>query len=439
MPTYSYNKKKGQFEVDTNTPVSISDLSAIPVNTILGRISSGTGPVEELTSADVKTILNITGVTSSVVSALTSDVSTLFSTKQDNLVSGSNIKTINSTSLLGSSNILLQVPINFTTTGTSGAASFDGTNLNIPIYSGGGGGGLTNFTEALAASGINATIPIVSLAANNGATNVDIAIVPKALGAFTLAIADGTTVGGNKRGTKSVDLQMDRASADQVTNADFAGILSGLNNKIEATSDYSVILGGSGNTCQSGGFNIAAGQNNSCQGISCFSLGSYNVTSGDYSVTLGAGGLNYVKHKLVFGADSDGFGDGRAQKGTIILKGETTNAVLKILTSDGAAVNTNNIVRVSNDGGVAFDGLVVAKRQGSASVAAWNIRGCIQSNGGTVTLLGTSVNVISNTPAWTLTLTADSANGGMRVNFTGATGQNIRVTAFINTAETVYV
>jgi len=33
-----------------------------------------------------------------------------------------------------------QVPITLTTTGTSGAASFDGTTLNIPQYSGGGGG-----------------------------------------------------------------------------------------------------------------------------------------------------------------------------------------------------------------------------------------------------------------------------------------------------------
>jgi len=33
-----------------------------------------------------------------------------------------------------------QVPITLTTTGTSGAASFNGTTLNIPQYSGGGGG-----------------------------------------------------------------------------------------------------------------------------------------------------------------------------------------------------------------------------------------------------------------------------------------------------------
>jgi hypothetical protein len=34
-----------------------------------------------------------------------------------------------------------QAPITLTTTGTSGAATFDGTTLNIPQYTGGGGGG----------------------------------------------------------------------------------------------------------------------------------------------------------------------------------------------------------------------------------------------------------------------------------------------------------
>jgi hypothetical protein len=34
-----------------------------------------------------------------------------------------------------------QLPITLTTTGTSGAATFNGTTLNIPQYTGGGGGG----------------------------------------------------------------------------------------------------------------------------------------------------------------------------------------------------------------------------------------------------------------------------------------------------------
>ncbi len=58
--------------------------------------------------------------------------------KQDALVSGTNIKTINATSLLGSGNISVQPTLTLTTTGTSGASTLVGSTLNIPQYSGGG-------------------------------------------------------------------------------------------------------------------------------------------------------------------------------------------------------------------------------------------------------------------------------------------------------------
>jgi len=78
-------------------------------------------------------------------------------TKQDTLVSGTTIKTINSTSLLGSGNISVQAPISLTTTGTSGAATLVGNTLNIPQYSGGGttytfGTGLTNTSGTITAN-----------------------------------------------------------------------------------------------------------------------------------------------------------------------------------------------------------------------------------------------------------------------------------------------
>lgn len=71
---------------------------------------------------------------------LQKQITDLGTSKQDTLVSGTNIKTINSTSLLGNSDIALQTPINLTTTGSSGAATLTGSTLNIPVYTGGSGG-----------------------------------------------------------------------------------------------------------------------------------------------------------------------------------------------------------------------------------------------------------------------------------------------------------
>lgn len=57
--------------------------------------------------------------------------------KQDLLLSGTNIKTINGSSVLGSGDFAVQPTLTLTTTGTSGAATLVGATLNIPQYSGG--------------------------------------------------------------------------------------------------------------------------------------------------------------------------------------------------------------------------------------------------------------------------------------------------------------
>jgi len=83
MSDYVYNKKLGEWIVETPVSVPITSLASIAQDRILGRISSGTGAVEELTAANVKTILDISGVTTSTISSISSDISTLFSTKLD--------------------------------------------------------------------------------------------------------------------------------------------------------------------------------------------------------------------------------------------------------------------------------------------------------------------------------------------------------------------
>ena len=89
--------------------------------------TGGTTPDLSISEAD--------GTTDGYLTAV--DWST-FNSKQSALVSGTNIKTINSTSVLGSGNIAVQAPLTLTTTGTSGAATLVGSTLNVPQYSGGG-------------------------------------------------------------------------------------------------------------------------------------------------------------------------------------------------------------------------------------------------------------------------------------------------------------
>jgi hypothetical protein len=101
-----------------------------------GLTLSGTNTGDE-TATTIKTKLNPASVSND--GYLSSTDWTTFNNKQAALVSGTNIKTINTFSLLGSGNINVQGVITLTTIGSSGAATFDGTTLNIPQYTGGSG------------------------------------------------------------------------------------------------------------------------------------------------------------------------------------------------------------------------------------------------------------------------------------------------------------
>lgn len=122
------------------------------------------------------------------------DLQNALDAKQDDLVSGTNIKTIEGQSLLGSGDINLtasdvglgnvdntsdlnkpistatqtalnskQNTLTLTTTGTSGAATLIGATLNIPQYSGGGTSGINNFIKPQIGDSVSSSINATSL------------------------------------------------------------------------------------------------------------------------------------------------------------------------------------------------------------------------------------------------------------------------------------
>ena len=101
-------------------------------------VTSVTGTAPIASSGGTTPAISIATANTSTAGALSSTDWNTFNGKQAALVSGTNIKTVNSTSLLGSGNVAVQDPITLTTTGTSGAATLVGATLNIPQYSGGG-------------------------------------------------------------------------------------------------------------------------------------------------------------------------------------------------------------------------------------------------------------------------------------------------------------
>jgi hypothetical protein len=82
---------------------------------LFGRVTAGTGRAEELTPADVRTLLEV--ATTTQIAAAYQPIGSY----QETLVSGTNIKTVNSTSLLGSGDIVVSA----SPAGSSGQVQFN--------------------------------------------------------------------------------------------------------------------------------------------------------------------------------------------------------------------------------------------------------------------------------------------------------------------------
>jgi hypothetical protein len=99
---------------------------------LFGRVTAGTGRAEELTPADVRTLLEV--ATTTQIAAAYQPIGSY----QETLVSGTNIKTVNSTSLLGSGDIVVSA----SPAGSSGQVQFNNAGsfggATAVVYAGSG-------------------------------------------------------------------------------------------------------------------------------------------------------------------------------------------------------------------------------------------------------------------------------------------------------------
>lgn len=193
------------------------------------------------------------------------------------LVSGTNIKTVNGSTLLGSGDLAIS--------GLSGTGSVDNAVLRAD---GTGGATLQNSAFVIADNATaspNNTVNHASISATGGTTNVSVSIVPKGTGAFCLQVPDGTSAGGNARGANSVDFQMVRTSAAQVASSDYAFVV-GSNNQL-STASYQACVGQS-NQLLNGNHQYVFGASNVLTNASfVFVAGTGNTATGSYGLAIG--------------------------------------------------------------------------------------------------------------------------------------------------------
>jgi hypothetical protein len=278
-----------------------------------------------------------------------------------------------------------------------------------------GGAGLTRWAESVSTAAPNATVPAVRLIATDTAANVDAVIGPKGTGANLAQIPDGTTTGGNKRGTQSTDWQKSRTTASNVASGTQSTLSGGDNN--QASGAASVVGGGSQNTASGTNATVGGGLGNVADGANSWIFG------GSFATCRGLAG----RGSIAAGRFST---TGDAQAGTMILRRQTTDATATLLASTGGPPGATNQMILPNDCTLVFSILVTARRADADNESAgYKFEGVIdrQQFASTTAFVGTPTKTVlgEDTAAWDVNVSADTTNGGLAITVTGEVGKTI--------------
>ena len=268
----------------------------------------------------------------------------------------------------------------------------------------GGGGGLTGFTASLETASPNNTVNASVMLPSGGTANQDGVYAAKGIGAVQAQKADGTATGGNKRGSRAVDWQGQRAAATQV-----------------ASGSNSSIGGGSNNTASGANSGVPFGAN-------CVADATYSCAYGYGAQTKGR--IAYDVHSA--GAIFGGGIEGEAQQGRMVLIAGTTNATQTTLTSNGgAAAATNQVSMTLRSRACVVKGTIQAFQKTTDDVSAWEFTAFIKRP-----FSGSAAMVAACTPAliaqsagataWAVAVDADTTNNALRVRVTGEASKTIR-------------
>jgi hypothetical protein len=290
-----------------------------------------------------------------------------------------------------------------------------------------GGAGLTRWTESVSTAAPNATVPAVRLIATDTAANVDAVIGPKGTGANLAQIPDGTTTGGNKRGTQSTDWQKSRTTASNVASGTQSTLSGGDNN--QASGSASVVGGGSQNTASGANATVGGGLGNVADGANSWIFG------GSFATCRGLAG----RGSIAAGRFST---TGDAQAGTMILRRQTTDATATLLTSTGGTPSTTNQMILPNDCTCFFRADVAARRTDADNESAgYTITGVVdrQLSAGTTALVGTPTKTVhaEDSTAWDVNVGIDTTNGALQLLATGEAGKVVNWVAVVNLIEIV--
>ena len=336
------------------------------------------------------------------------------------------------------------------------------------------GASITGWTPSNNTASPNNTVNAARMLAASGSTNADAVIQPKGTGAVMAQLPTATSAGGDKRGGRAVDWQMERDQAADVAsgaNSVVAGghgnraavawstVGGGLYNRVTG-GDCGVIAGGNTNVVSGSSAAVGGGQSNTASGECAVVSGGIDGTAAGYysSVTGGnqcavtgrysrAGGAA-ANDRGVWGADvfasasSMGYGD--YQKGGYTLGLSTTDATPgRATTTASGTPSASNQITLPNNGAYRLKGHAVARQNSTGDTKSWDLAVTIKrgADESTTAIVGsavvTAVDNDAGASSWTIGLTADTTTGCLAVTVTGQNSKTIKWSIRLDSIEVV--
>jgi hypothetical protein len=280
------------------------------------------------------------------------------------------------------------------------------------------------------------------------------------------------TTGGDARGTAATDLQITRAAVDQVASGDYAVIAGGRDNKCSGTSavvaggwnntvtfvegaivggwlnsvtkNLGFVGGGQANTASgtSYGYNtIGGGLGNTASGEWASILGGRaNIASGYYSAILG--GFFGLADKYAQQAHANtrfaAVGDSQSSKFVASRLATHSDAAWYTLFLD----NIDDLLTIATDTVWTFRAQIVGTTQGCTKSFGFEITGVVENDGGTVTLLASTVTTLydGDDASFDARALADDANNALLIQVQDADsgGDIVRWVASVQTTEVTF-
>ena len=252
---------------------------------------------------------------------------------------------------------------------------------------------------------------------------------------FAAAIANNSTSYG-ATGANSIAIgQQAKATGTASVKIGRMGTIAG---------DYSVGIGNGGDCTSNATFSVAL-QGTYLNASASLGFGSESeVQSGhDRSIILGRGAKSRTKGGVHFGG-YNAISAGQNQAGIYILASNTTDATAEALTTNNSTASTDNQIILPNESAMTFTGTVVVREDASDGddYAGWEIKGVIMRQGqASDTALGVGiVNDLYHTAGLAnaaVALSADTTNGGLKIQVTGIASTNLNWVATVHTSEVV--